>query len=192
MGPEAGAGTLGADAAETTVYVGLGSNLANPAEQIARSIVELGEIPGCRLIAASALFATVPVGPVYQPEFVNAAARLVTRHAPSAMLAALQAIERDHGRVRDGTRWGPRTLDLDLLLFGDLTLRLPGLTIPHPEIANRAFVLVPLAEIAPDGLVVPGQGRLGALLDACGGRAGVRRLSEPPRGPGRATLEPLS
>ena len=102
-----------------------------------------------------------------QPDFVNAAALLETTLAPRALLDALLAIERAHGRERaaDGTRWGPRTLDLDLLLHGDLVIDEPGLVVPHPQLHARAFVLVPLAEVAPDA-VVPGRGRVAALLGA--------------------------
>jgi 2-amino-4-hydroxy-6-hydroxymethyldihydropteridine diphosphokinase len=124
------------------------------------------------------------VGPQDQPDFVNAAVRLETRLAAGELLAALQALERAHGRVRNGTRWGPRTLDLDILLFGDAVVDRPGLRIPHPELTRRAFVLVPLADVAPAGLRVPGHGVLGELLAACP-RDGIRRLG-PAAGCGRA------
>ncbi|WP_295448502.1 2-amino-4-hydroxy-6-hydroxymethyldihydropteridine diphosphokinase [uncultured Thiodictyon sp.] len=159
-------------------YIGLGSNLDDPRAQLCRAIHELAGLPGCTLRARSSLYATAPLGPVAQPEFVNAVAVLTTKLTPLALLGALQGIERDHGRVRDGARWGPRTLDLDLLLYGDWQLQLPGLTLPHPEMARRAFVLVPLAEIAPAGLLIPGQGDLAGLLAARDDRDGIRPLPD--------------
>ena len=159
-------------------YVGLGSNLADPRSQVSRAIDELALLPGCTLCVRSSLYATVPVGPVDQPDFINAVVSLASTLAPLALLGALQAIEQTHGRQRDGTRWGPRTLDLDLLLYGEDALDLPDLVLPHPEIANRAFVLVPLAEIAPAGLIVPGQGRVADLLAARNDLDGVRAIPE--------------
>jgi len=126
-------------------------------------------------LAASALYRTKPVGPQDQPDYINAVAALETRLMPRALLAALQGIERRHGRVRDGSRWGPRTLDLDLLLYGGEELDLPGLHIPHAQMHRRAFVLVPLADVAAASLVVPGRGRLGQLLAQVDG-SGVERV----------------
>jgi 2-amino-4-hydroxy-6-hydroxymethyldihydropteridine diphosphokinase len=166
-------------AGEALAYIGLGSNLDDPRRQVLTALGSLAAIPGCRLLARSALYATSPVGPVDQPDFVNAAAGLATRLAPHDQLAELQRIERAQGRVRDGTRWGPRTLDLDLLLYGDLSLAVPGLTLPHPELGRRAFVLVPLAEIAPTELEIPGQGRLGDLLAACLAGSGAGERARP-------------
>jgi 2-amino-4-hydroxy-6-hydroxymethyldihydropteridine diphosphokinase len=157
-------------------YVGLGSNLADPQQQVRRALAALAALPATRLIAASALYVTAPVGPLDQPDYVNAAARLDTRLPPLDLLAALLACEAAQGRHRDGTRWGPRTLDLDLLLHGEAELDLPGLRLPHPEICRRPFVLIPLADVAPPGLHIPGQGTLKDLLDACPS-AGVRRLA---------------
>jgi 2-amino-4-hydroxy-6-hydroxymethyldihydropteridine diphosphokinase len=168
-------------------YVGLGSNLADPQQQVRRALGALDHLPATRLLAASALYVTAPVGPQDQPDYVNAVARLETGLAPPELLAALLTIEAGQGRLRDGTRWGPRTLDLDLLLHGEQELDLPGLRLPHPEIARRAFVLVPLSDVAPPGLVIPGQGTLGALLRACPG-GGVTRLSEPTAACGPAPL----
>lgn len=155
-------------------YIGLGSNLGDPRAQVGRAIEALARLPGCTLGRRSSLYCTTPVGPMPQPEYVNAVVSITTGLAPLGLLAALQGIEHDHGRVRDGTRWGPRTLDLDLLLYGDWQLRLPDLVLPHPELANRAFVLVPLAEIAPTTLQVPGLGHPQDLLAALGDRDGVR------------------
>ncbi len=159
-------------------YIGLGSNLADPQTQVLRALDELALIPGCTLCGRSSLYATAPVGPVAQPQFVNAAAVIATTLTPPALLAALQAIEHAHGRVRDGVRWGPRSLDLDLLVFGELTLNTPALVLPHPEIARRAFVLVPLAEIAPSRLLIPGQGLLRDLLAALNSPYAVQRIPD--------------
>lgn len=148
-------------------YIGLGSNLADPAGQVRQAMAELDGLPESKLLARSPLYRTAPVGPADQPDYINAVVRLETRLSPLGLLAALQAIERTHGRQRDGTRWGPRTLDLDILLYGDERLREPGLQIPHPEMGNRAFVLVPLADVAPVALRVPGVGTLADLLERC-------------------------
>jgi 2-amino-4-hydroxy-6-hydroxymethyldihydropteridine diphosphokinase len=116
-------------------------------------------------VAHSRFYRTPPWGLLEQPPFLNAAAELETAHGPHELLDALLQIERDAGRVRDGERWGPRTLDLDLLHMDGVALHDERLTLPHPRIAERAFVLLPLAELAPD-LELPGQGRVGALLAA--------------------------
>jgi 2-amino-4-hydroxy-6-hydroxymethyldihydropteridine diphosphokinase len=143
-------------------YVALGSNLADPAAQVERGFAALAALPGTRLRARSRLYRTPPWGVVDQPAFVNAAAALETSLAPRALLEALLAIEAGAGRVR-GVRNGPRTLDLDLLAYGDCELREAGLTLPHPRLHERAFVLLPLADVAP-GFDVPGQGRVADLL----------------------------
>lgn len=148
-------------------YVGIGSNLANPEDQVRRALAELAALPQTELQACSRLYRTAPVGPQDQPDYVNAAVCLRTHLTAQRLLAALQGVERVHGRVRDGRRWGPRTLDLDILLYGESCIDQPGLRVPHPELANRAFVLVPLADIAPAALVIPGRGRLGELLARC-------------------------
>jgi len=152
--------------APETVYIGLGANLDDPRAHVEQAVADLAGLPGSGLEAISWLYRTAPVGPADQPDYINAAARLRTRLAPPALLRALQQIERRHGRVRDGTRWGPRTLDLDILLFGARRSERPSLRLPHPEIRRRAFVLVPLAEVAPAALDIPGQGRLDVLLAA--------------------------
>lgn len=149
-----------------TAYIGLGANLQDPRRQVQRAIAELAVLPASELTAVSPLYRTAPVGPQPQPDYVNAVAALATRLAPADLLASLQAIERAHGRIRDGSRWGPRTLDLDVLLYDQLQCHLPGLTIPHPQMHLRAFVLLPLADIASPMLTVPGQGRLGELLQS--------------------------
>ena len=150
-------------------YVGLGSNLQDPAAQIRAACAALDRIDGTRLCRVSQLYRTPPWGLSEQPEFVNAVAELETTLAPHALLQALQALEAAAGRARD-VRWGPRVLDLDLLLYDALQLDEPGLHLPHPHLHERAFVLAPLADLAP-GLVVPGHGSVQALragLDAAG------------------------
>ena len=150
-------------AARPTAYVGVGSNLAGPRAQVARALQCLARLPQSRLARSSGLYRSAPWGRLDQPEFVNAAAAIETALSPQALMQALLAIERDAGRDRGGERWGPRILDLDLLLYGALTLAEPGLQLPHPHLHERAFVLLPLAEIAPH-LEVPGRGPISALL----------------------------
>lgn len=145
-----------------TSYIGLGSNLDNPREQIERALATLDNMPDTRLVARSPLYRSTPLGPAGQPDYINAVAEIATGLAPRNLLTALQAIENRQGRVR-GQRWGARTLDLDILLYGDRQLREPDLVIPHPEMANRNFVLYPLADLAPD-LVLPDGRPLQALL----------------------------
>jgi 2-amino-4-hydroxy-6-hydroxymethyldihydropteridine diphosphokinase len=147
-------------------YVGLGSNLENPLAQVRRAIAELAEIADTRVVATSHLYRSKPLGPADQPDYVNAVAGLLTQLAPGALLDAMQAIERRHGRDRSVAKWGPRTLDLDLLLYSGCELRDEALVLPHPHMHERAFVLVPLAEIAP-AAVVPGHGRVQALAAHC-------------------------
>jgi len=149
----------------TRVYVGLGANLGEPRRQVEAALSELDAIPCTRLLKASSLYRSAPVGYTQQPEYVNAVAELETGLAAPALLAALQAIESRHGRSRSFAN-APRTLDLDILLFGDAVLAQPGLAIPHPRMHERAFVLRPLLEIAPDA-VVPGRGAAQDLLKAC-------------------------
>ena len=143
-------------------YVALGSNLADPRAQVERGFEALAKLPRTILHSRSRLYRTPPWGMVDQPDFVNAVARLGTRLSPRELLDALLAIENRAGRRR-GIANGPRTLDLDLLLHGDAAIDQPGLAVPHPRLQHRAFVLLPLAELAPD-LDVPGQGRVAGLL----------------------------
>ena len=144
-------------------YIGIGSNLDDPERQVHRAIEALASMPETRFVRASRLYRTAPWGRTDQPAFVNAAAEIATTLSPRALLDALLAIERAQGRHRDGTRWGPRTLDLDVLIYGDRVVDEPGLAIPHPHLADRAFVLLPLADIDP-ALHVPGKGRISELL----------------------------
>lgn len=152
--------------APTRAYVGLGSNLGEPVAQLMAALSELAELPSTELLHHSGLYRSAPLGPIDQPDYMNAVAALDTRLDPHELLAALQALEHRHGRVRAGVRWGPRILDLDLLVFGDLCLASESLTMPHPRIAERDFVLRPLAEIAPT-LEIPGLGPVQTLLKDC-------------------------
>lgn len=154
-------------------YIALGANLGDPAATVNAAFAALDQLPEGRLLAKSALYRTAPVGIADQPEFVNAAAQLDTMLAPEALLDALLGIEQTFGRIR-AERNGPRTLDLDLLLYDELTLSTPRLTLPHPRLHLRAFVLQPLAELAPD-LEIPGRGRLAAWLPAVANQ-GICRL----------------
>jgi 2-amino-4-hydroxy-6-hydroxymethyldihydropteridine diphosphokinase len=145
------------------VYIGLGSNLADPRAQVERALHALAGLPRTRLLRRSRLYRSAPWGRVDQPEFVNAVAALETDLAPRELLDALLAIERDAGRERDATRWGPRVLDLDILSYGERVIDEPGLHLPHPHLHERAFVLMPLAEVAPE-FIVAGRGDVAALL----------------------------
>jgi 2-amino-4-hydroxy-6-hydroxymethyldihydropteridine diphosphokinase len=152
-----------------TAFIALGSNLADPAAQIRSALRELAGLPSTRLVRSSSLYRNPPAGGLDQPEYVNAVAQVETRNGPRELLDRLLDIERDHGRVRDYPN-APRTLDLDVVLYGEEVVSEQGLVIPHPRMLQRAFVLVPLAEIAPDARV-PGHGRaagLAAKIDASG------------------------
>jgi 2-amino-4-hydroxy-6-hydroxymethyldihydropteridine diphosphokinase len=152
----------GASAQLHSAFVGLGSNLDDPERQIETALAALDALPSTRLVRRSRRYRTEPVGYADQPDFVNAVAELETGLDPQALLHQLLALEQAHRRVR-GRRNGPRTLDLDLLLYDGRQLDEPGLTLPHPRMHERAFVLVPLHEIAPQA-DVPGHGRVSALL----------------------------
>jgi 2-amino-4-hydroxy-6-hydroxymethyldihydropteridine diphosphokinase len=146
-------------------FVGLGANLGDREQTIRGAVAALDAEPAVEVVAVSALRETEPWGPVAQPRYLNGVAELETDLGPRALLDALLRVEQGLGRVRSGERWGPRTIDLDLLLVGDQTVDEPGLTLPHPRLHERRFVLEPLAELAP-GLVVPGRGEVVALLEA--------------------------
>jgi 2-amino-4-hydroxy-6-hydroxymethyldihydropteridine diphosphokinase len=149
----------------TPAYVGLGSNLDDPPSQIGRAFDALAELPDTRLVLRSRLYRSRPLGPIDQPDFVNAAAGLLTRLPCRGLLESLKALEMRLGRKPPVERWGPRRIDLDLLVYGDARVDEPGFTVPHPGIAQRAFVLAPLADFAPD-LRVPGVGLVRELLAA--------------------------
>jgi 2-amino-4-hydroxy-6-hydroxymethyldihydropteridine diphosphokinase len=157
----------------STVFVGLGSNLDDPAWQVQSAFREINDIPEVSLVKISSLYQTMPVGIVNQPHFVNAVAEAETTLSPHAFLRHLSGIEASHGRVR-GERNGPRVLDLDVLLFNDWQIDDEFLTTPHPRMHDRAFVLVPLIEIAPQ-VEIPGRGAAAALLAGLDA-SGVRRL----------------
>jgi 2-amino-4-hydroxy-6-hydroxymethyldihydropteridine diphosphokinase len=140
--------------AMTRAYVGLGANVGNRRENLDRAVELLAAERGVRVLAVSSVRETDPVGYQDQPRFLNAACAVETELGPRELLERLLAIERALGRERTGPRFGPRTIDLDLLLYGDETLDQPGLTVPHPRLAERLFVLEPLHELAPD-LVLP-------------------------------------
>ena len=148
-------------------YVALGSNLAEPVRQVERAFAALAALPGTRLMLRSSAYRSRPMGPVEQPEFVNAAAALLTQLEPAALLRELKALETRLGREAPVVRWGPRLIDLDLLVHGQTRCSEATLTLPHPGIAERDFVLVPLAEISP-ALDVPGVGRVDELLQRLG------------------------
>jgi 2-amino-4-hydroxy-6-hydroxymethyldihydropteridine diphosphokinase len=147
----------------TLVYIGLGSNLGDREATIRRALEVLEADAAIEVVGVSSLKETDPVGLEQQPRFLNGAAALRTDLAPRALLERMLAVERQLGRDRSGPRFGPRTIDLDLLLYGDRRVDLPGLQVPHPRLAERRFVLEPLAEL--DGnLEVPGQGPVRALI----------------------------
>ncbi|MFS2222800.1 2-amino-4-hydroxy-6-hydroxymethyldihydropteridine diphosphokinase [Pantoea sp. B65] len=133
----------------TRVYIALGSNLTDPLHQVQNALDALAAIPDSQPIATSSFYRTPPYGPPDQPDYLNAVIALDTRLSPEALLDHTQRIELEQGRVRKAQRWGPRTLDLDILLFGDLTLASERLIVPHYDMKNRAFMLLPLLEIAP-------------------------------------------
>jgi 2-amino-4-hydroxy-6-hydroxymethyldihydropteridine diphosphokinase len=148
----------------TLAYVALGANLGDREATIRAALAALAETPGVRVVAVSSLIETDPVGFVDQPRFLNGAAALETTLDPRELLAVLLAVERRFGRTREGVpAQGPRTLDLDLLLYGSAEVDEPGLTIPHPRLHERRFVLEPLSELAPS-LEVPGKGAIQTLL----------------------------
>ncbi|HEX6639282.1 MAG TPA: 2-amino-4-hydroxy-6-hydroxymethyldihydropteridine diphosphokinase [Steroidobacteraceae bacterium] len=155
-------------------YVGVGSNLEDPHAQVLRALDSLARLTSTRLVVRSPLYHTPPFGSVPQPAFVNAAAGLLTQLTPEELLAALRTLEEELGREPPRERWGPRVIDLDLLVVGREQRASDVLKLPHPGIAERDFVLYPLADIAPD-LEVPGLGRVSRLRDAVADR-GVRKL----------------
>lgn len=157
---------------QVLAYIGLGSNLEQPLDQLQRALSELQQIPRSSLQDKASFYLSSPMGPADQPDFINSVAALHTELPPLDLLDQLQRIEQAHGRER-GLRWGPRTLDLDLLLYGEQVIQNNRLSVPHPGIGERAFVLLPLAELAPD-LEIPGLGTVSDLLAA-------RKFETPPR-----------
>jgi 2-amino-4-hydroxy-6-hydroxymethyldihydropteridine diphosphokinase len=149
-----------------TVYIGLGSNLENPSLQIKAARAAITQIGHVQELAFSSLYHSAPMGPQDQPDYVNAVMSVTTNLPPIELLRCLQRIENDQGRIRKDQRWGARTLDLDMLLYGDQVIELPDLIVPHPGLTERVFVLYPLHEIAPQ-LLVPGKGNISDLLASC-------------------------
>ncbi len=157
-------------------FIGLGSNLADPVAQVSHALDTLGSLPQMRVLRRSSLYRSAPVGYLAQPDFINAVAQLETELAPRALLDALLALEQECGRTRE-FRNAPRTLDLDVLLYDDLVHHEHGLSIPHPQMHLRAFVLQPLLEIAPD-CVIPGIGTAADAARQCAGQK-LERLDAP-------------
>lgn len=159
-------------------FIGLGSNLGDSQARLHSAISEIDRLPRTGVGLRSSLFRSLPMGVIDQPLFLNAVVRIETRLPPAALLAELQKIERRFGRIRK-LRWGPRSLDLDILVYGNIILDEPGLIIPHPGIPSRSFVLYPLLQIAP-GLKIPGMGTPSDLIRHCPGPV-PKRLPAPPR-----------
>jgi 2-amino-4-hydroxy-6-hydroxymethyldihydropteridine diphosphokinase len=157
----------------TLAYIALGSNLRCPQSQLSNALAALAALPDTHLVRVSSIYRSAAVGPGTQPDYLNAVLLLATKLSPTALLDAMQQIERDQGRVRD-VHWGPRTLDLDLLLYGDLKITSLNLTIPHPRMQQRDFVLYPLREISDTNLVLPDGSDLDTLLQHCPGDNLVR------------------
>lgn len=148
----------------TLAYIAIGSNLASPLEQVNAAVQALGEIPQSRIVAVSSFYRTPPLGPQDQPDYLNAAVVLETALSAETLLDNTQRIELQQGRVRKEERWGPRTLDLDIMLFGHETINTERLTVPHYDMKNRGFMLWPLFEVAPD-LIFPDGTPLKSILD---------------------------
>ncbi|EJJ0547648.1 2-amino-4-hydroxy-6-hydroxymethyldihydropteridine diphosphokinase [Cronobacter sakazakii] len=148
----------------TLAFIALGSNLAEPLSQVNNALAALARIPGSRVVATSSFYRTPPLGPQDQPDYLNAAVALETTLSAEALLDNTQRIELEQGRVRKAERWGPRTLDLDIMLFGDATINTERLIVPHYDMKNRAFMLLPLSEIAP-ALRFPDGERLADVLE---------------------------
>ena len=154
-------------------YVGIGANIGDPRHQLRTALTELSGLPNTRLTASSSIYRSAPLDYAGQPEFLNAVAQIDTDLAPEVLLDFLQAIENRHGRERPFAG-APRTLDLDLLLYGNDTIDSARLTVPHPRMHERAFALIPLAEIAPEA-TIPGRGMARELLAGCAGQL-VQRI----------------
>ncbi len=157
-------------------FLGLGSNLANPEEQVLAAFTQIAATPGVTLLRRSSLYRTAPIGFADQPDFINAVAEIATTMAPEELLEAMLNIEHSHGRIREFQN-APRTLDVDLLLYGDVVLDTDSLTLPHPRAHERAFVLHPLLEIAPH-CQIPNLGLARNYLAICDGQ-GIVRIPDP-------------
>ena len=162
------------DDGKVRAYLALGANLGDPLANVTGAISALGRAPGITLKQRSPLYRTPPLGPPGQPAYINAVIEVHTDLEPEALLDACQDVERAYGRVRGGARWGPRTLDVDVLLYGDRTISSERLHVPHPEMVRRAFVMVPLAALATE-VEVPGHGSARDLATALAD-TGLERL----------------
>jgi 2-amino-4-hydroxy-6-hydroxymethyldihydropteridine diphosphokinase len=156
----------------TLAYIGLGSNVGDREANLRKAVERLKKADGIEVTRVSSIYETAPVGYLEQPDFLNAVIEIETTLSPPELLAVTKSIERDQKRLRQ-VRWGPRTIDLDILLYDDAEVEENGLRLPHPEVANRAFVLVPLAEIAPSRRL-PGGRTVESLLADLGGIEGVK------------------
>lgn len=170
---------------ETLALVALGANLGDRLDTMRQAVARIARIDGVRVLAQSSVFDTAPVGPPDQPRYLNAAIALATSRTPEQLLSELLAVEATLGRARDGTRWTARTIDLDLVLFGECVLVGGDLHVPHPRFRERAFVLLPLTEIAGDTRDPVTGERLESLLRACPGRSDAVRVG--PLDPGART-----
>ena len=159
-------------------YIGIGSNLDDPLARVRSAFASLSRLDGTRLIRASGIYRTAPMGPVEQPDFYNAAAGLLTQLQPLVLLRSLKELELQLGREASTRRWGPRQIDFDVLVYGDVVMQEQALTLPHPGLVQRAFALVPLADIAPE-MRVPGAGRVADLVAKCD-RSGLEWASDGP------------
>ncbi len=151
----------------TPAYIAIGSNLDDPAAQVRSALRHLAAVERTRLVVSSRLYRSAPLGPQDQPEFVNAAAGVLTQLSPRELLTQLKEIERSMGRVSPVVRWGPRRIDLDLSMYGDQRVNEPDLTVPHPGVPERNFVLYPLRDIAPE-VIVPGHASVASLAERIG------------------------
>lgn len=159
-----------------TAYIGLGSNLDDPVQQVKQALSELASTDGLALQNTSSLYRSPPMGPQDQPDYINAVAEIATVLSPERLLLKLQDIEQHHGRNRQAEKWAARTLDMDILLYGDKIVTTDKLIIPHYGLYERAFVLYPLQEIAADDLEIPGHGMLSQLIANCQ-KDGLERIT---------------
>ncbi len=185
-------GEAGEEIRGVIAFVGIGANLGDPAEGCRDALKRMGAVPGVRLLRASSFYRTKPVGPQDQPDFVNAVAEIRTVLSPQGLLGALKGIERDMGRG-NGPKWGPRVIDLDILFYGQEVIREEGLRIPHPELHKRAFVLIPLCELASYAIHpefgVSVRGLMDRLKDPGGVQILERSAGSPPAGDAGNTLK---
>lgn len=162
-----------------SVYIGLGSNLGDSPAHLQQALKAMSALPLTRLVDVSSAYSSAPLGPADQPRYLNAVALLHTSLSPLELLDALQAIELQQGRVRQGERWGPRTLDLDIILFGRQSINEPRLHVPHYHMHARPFVLYPLAELCGEDFVLPDGKSLAELLALCPPDTSLSRLASP-------------